>query len=944
MRRMLLKIVWIFVLLFSLSAGAFGEDEVMGRKDTTQGRQVFQLENGLVRCAVVFENNILSLERLGALSGLNPQPGKSGIDMEWDGDFAIDVQWTDWAAPGKVENAANPVILTRKSFRLHDSRFEKSSGGALEMVLFFRGADEYNSLELLLSYRLSPEAFYVKRRLGVRDKKGSHHFLRWFWPRYGIIPGDIAILKSGGFGMPLALLTGDGGAFFGMEYPAAENLLKPAAPGKTEIQTGQEMGVRISGEWLLSDWSVAGLTPDPHVKLWFDKYLDRDIRIAPLKPYLLYNTWYDVRAPEYVDRPEDVMNEANLLRIINDFKREMTEKRGLKLDVFVLDDGWDVYKSDWELRKKEFPNGLKPVADALKGMGTDLGIWFGPIGGYSHRNWRVDWMTEHGYETEGDQLCIAGKNYKNLFRKRNVDFVTLDHVAYFKWDGIQFSCSEPDHGHPVDIYSRRAVMEAVSEMCQAVRTANPRVYLNITSGTWLSPWWLKFADTIWMQGEDYGYANVPSVSLRDSAITYRDLVLYEDFGIHKYWFPLANLMTHGIIKGHLQKLGGENEPLDKFTNSVMFYFARGVTMYELYISPNLLSDGEWEALGRSIRWAKDRFEILKQTEMIGGDPGKRDAYGYVHFKGKRGIVAARNPFIEPKTLHLELDPGKGLDPRASSLVLERIYPTRWISPRLYASGAALDLPLDGYEAAVYEIYPLEEAKEPLLAGTVFDVNREEGADYRLRVRRIQPDARLLNPETVAGIIVAGDSVPLHRFVLPVSSNTQQPVSFSALKPAKNGAAISFQLELPAESGEICLLLEPSRDVAEYIRLEQEKEKKEKKALKKSDLTKLFNINMQLDGKMVLPITEGGEGSWMWLKTALTVGKSHVCSIAVEPVKKRVKWSGSISAYIVYNVRDKDSEVTFTTANPLGERRPFPPTQLPAGMDRGVAGLGKIEIK
>ena len=43
----------------------------------------------------------------------------------------------------------------------------------------------------------------------------------------------------------------------------------------------------------------------------------------------------------------------------------MIEKNGITLDAFVLDDGWDVYKSDWVLRPGEFPHGLRPIADAL---------------------------------------------------------------------------------------------------------------------------------------------------------------------------------------------------------------------------------------------------------------------------------------------------------------------------------------------------------------------------------------------------------------------------------------------------------------------------------------------------------------------------------------------------------------------------------------------------
>jgi hypothetical protein len=217
-------------------------------------------------------------------------------------------------------------------------------------------------------------------------------------------------------------------------------------------------------------------------------------------------------------------------------------------------------------------------------------------------------------------MCIGGKKYSALFQKRTTDMVKNAGVGYFKWDGIQFSCSNPTHGHPTGYYSRRAILDSVIAKCKAVRAVNPKVYLNITSGTWLSPWWMKYANQIWMQGGDYGFADVPSVSQRDASMTYKDLVLYNDFHRQDDWFPISNLMTHGIIKGALNEIGGADDPLNKFTNDAMFYFGRGVTMYELYVSPNLLSKGEWNALSKSLKWAEDRFFVLENTDMVGGDP------------------------------------------------------------------------------------------------------------------------------------------------------------------------------------------------------------------------------------------------------------------------------------------------------------------------------------
>ena len=618
-----------------------------------------------------------------------------------------------------------------------------------------------------------------------------------------------------------------------------------------------------------------------------------------------------------------VMNEENIKRIIHLFKKNMIDPYGIHLNAFVLDDGWDVYRSDWVLRKKQFPHGLKPISDELAKYNTKLGIWFGPIGGYSHRNWRLDYMKSHGYETVGNELCLAGKNYSQLFKKRVVDFVRDDGVGYYKWDGIQFSCSEPDHGHPIGIYSQRAIMDTVISMCHAVREANPDVYLNITSGTWLSPWWLKYANQIWMQGGDYGFSKVPSISRRDAAITYRDFVLYEDFQKNHCWFPISNMMTHGIIKGSLQQLA-KKEPLDKFTDNALLYFARGVSMYELYVSPDILTSGEWQALSKSMKWAKDRFEILKNTEMIGGDPGEKQPYGYVHFKGNHGIIAVRNPYIAPEILPVILSPAMGLDPEASSLVLERVYPSRWISPQLYAAGVQIELPLDGYETAVYEIYPVGETQQPLLSGSVFEVTDHKDNHVSMDVYKTGAAVKILNPEKISEIAVNGKRVNISDLCAgverPVSLLGQRSIIRTKHKK-KDGFTVRFKLNHPVKNATLAILLESDNT---------------------NEVQQNPEVKVSLDGKIVTPKVERQKGVWKWMLTEVDTGQHH-CHYDLIPSKSGKKWTGKVSAWLIFSYRPDADHVAFTCAGKTGYR-PMPPNPEPAGRLKKTLKVGQLIIK
>jgi hypothetical protein len=883
------------------------------RAGVSSGPRTFTLSNGRIACTVSIDGGRLSGDRVEL-------PARGGGSLlrravETDAGFSLDIMWSDWRPPGKMNNAENPVTLSAGDFTFDRADSGSYGAGGKELSLYFQGPER--ALQACVTYRVGAHDCYVRRSVAVMDSAAAGHFLRMLWGRDCLLRGEPAVVKEGGFGQPAALVYGKRfGAFFGLEYPASRNDV--TGGGKTlRLRCGQEIGEKIGSDWCVGTWVVEGVTPDTSVKKWFWSYVD-DIRVAPLRPYTLYNSWYDLRSPDFRKiPPANVMNEENIMRIIGLIDRNMIRKHGIRLDAFVLDDGWDLYASDWVLRQEQFPRGLKPIADELRKTDTDLGLWLGPTGGYSFHPQRMAWMKAHGYETVDDQLCLAGTRYSALFRKRVEDFVRDDGVAYFKWDGIQFVCNEPDHGHPVDIYSRRAVVESVIDKCNAVRSANPKTFLNITSGTWLSPWWLKYANQIWMDGQDYGYADVPSISPRDAAITYRDFVLYEDFRIKDLWFPLANMMTHGIIKGTLEKLGGENEPLDKFTNEALLYFARGVSMWELYISPDILSDGEWDAMARSMEWARDRFPVLSTTTLIGGDPKAREAYGYVHFRGNEGVIAARNPSIDPSGLNVELSPSLGLDQGADSLVLERVYPSRWISPRLFRAGSAITLPLGGYETAVYEIYPLRSATLPLIAGPVFERAGAEGNRCRVSCY-VQGggSVTILNPWSVSSVSIRGRAVDPGRIPLSERVAPAPPATFKS-SAGKN--LISIQVDSSSHNGMLAVLFKPAGGGSEASP----------------------SLTMTLDGALVSPEIQTQKGKWAWYTIGVGPG-SHTVAIASTQPGKTGPWKGKETAWFICD-QSVPSEVVTCEMNVPPLERPMPPGPTAAGTFRVNTKLWEKEF-
>jgi len=826
--------------------------------------------------------------------------------------------WSDWQAPGKENNADNPVVLTKKDFVFTGADSAGGPEDMKELHLFFKGPQR--GLALRLTYRLGRQDFYIRRSVELCDSTRQGHLLREIRSSDCLLSGNAEVVKKGGFGQPAALRTRGCGAFFGSEYPASQNSLE-RENGSLRLRCGESLGELIGEHWLGASPVVEAVTPKSTLKMWFWKYVD-DIRVAPARPYTLYNSWYDLRSSEYPKIPSaNVMNEENIMRIIGLLGRNMIFRHGIHLDAFVLDDGWDVYESDWVLRTAQFPHGLRCIADTLAKTQTDLGLWIGPSGGYSFRDRRITWMKDHGYEIVDDQLCLAGTKYSALFRKRVEDFARTSGVSYFKWDGIQFACNQTGHGHPTDLYSRRAVLGSLIEKCAAVRSINPRTYLNITSGTWLSPWWVKYANQIWMDYDDYGYADLPSLSPRDAAMTFRDAGLYTDFTTKDLWFPMANVMTHGIIKGTLEQLGGAEEPLDRFTNETLLYVARGVSMWELYVSPDILSEGEWDAISRSIEWARDRFPILATTTMVGGNPLSGEPYAYVHWKEDRGIIAARNPRVEPKSLRVKLSASDGLDPGAGALVLERVYPVRHIEPTLYRAGSIITLPLGSYETAVYEIYPLSSASLPLLAGVDFEADQPEGGRYSLRCYGAHSMPIVLNPSSVENVTSGPTTLEPQRLAIHWPRVETPAKVLMDVEPASpDTCRFHFRIYGSARNAALCVLIQSSPGPA---------------------ADSMPSVTSSLDGREVRPSIRTQKGLWGWYSFAVEPGE-HRVSFALHGGKSFSAWKGRATAYLVCDQIRQGVDLTFAIHGAPAERI-LPPTQTERGTVHRFVPLAVQEI-
>jgi hypothetical protein len=434
-------------------------------------------------------------------------------------------------------------------------------------------------------------------------------------------------------GSPLTV----GNVFLGIESPLSLCGVQ-THEGFCRLESGVPIGAGLEESYS----SVIGVADPGQMRRSFLTYLERE-RAHPYRAFLHYNSWFDLGY-------HSPYTQAEALDRIHAIGEELNKKRGVTLDSFLFDDGWDDTNDLWKVRA-DFKDGFKPLAAAAAEYGAAPGFWLSPWGGYATaKQQRLATARRDGYEIVNDGLALSGPKYYKLFHDAVTRMVTEDGVNQFKFDGT----GNANQVVPGSAFTND--FDAAIHLIGDLRQLKPDIFINLTTGTWPSPFWLFYADSIWRGGEDTGFAGVGSD--REQWITYRDGETYANIVKGGRLFPLNSLMLHGIVYGRkLKRLSVD--PGRDFANEVHSYFGSGTQLQELYITPDLLSAADWDTLAEAAKWARANAETLKDTHWVGGDPMKGEVYGWAAWSEDKAILTLRNPSDQPKTLALDI--GKALE-------------------------------------------------------------------------------------------------------------------------------------------------------------------------------------------------------------------------------------------------------------------------------------------
>lgn len=433
--------------------------------------------------------------------------------------------------------------------------------------------------------------------------------------------------------------------------------------------------------------AVAGVVRAGQLRREFATYLERE-RAHANRPFLHYNSWGDIG---YLTP----YSQTQALERIETIGRKLHRARGVEIDSFLFDDGWDDLGGGWHF-SNEFPNGFLPLRDAAARYGAALGVWLSPWGGYGPpKQKRVTRGRAAGYEVIDDGLALSGPSYYRRFHEVVMDLLDEHGVKQFKFDGT----GNADRVFPGSLFD--SDWDAAIHLIEDVRAARPETFISLTTGTHPSPFWLRYVDAIWRGGEDDGSAGVGSD--RERWITYRDAQTYHNVVVRSPHFPLNSLMLHGVVYAQCNPRLNSAVGND-FANEVRSYFGSGTQLQELYITPALLNEYDWDVLADAARWARANADVLRDSHWIGGAPDQQAVYGWAAWTSRKTIVTLRNPDSRARCFALDL---------RRQLELPAAAAGRFVSRRVWrAADSAIPAVLDAdlpqeVQLAPFEVLTLE---------------------------------------------------------------------------------------------------------------------------------------------------------------------------------------------------------------------------------------------
>lgn len=632
----LLKLALTLIMPLTLCMGSWAQAVIFPQKKQpgvakiTQKANSYQLANKVLNASFINTGGKLYFNGCSEL-GLQPDTELFKV-LLGDGK-------TITASEMKLEDVKMVTLAENPSAATASLRY---AGKALEARF------TYEELSIVWRAVLRNGSHYLRTEMDIQAAKDLS--------MKGIVAMNYLVAKNSAYTAPEVVgntrgaILASNHIFAGLETPMGLNSCKDEG-NATHIEGlwRRNTTLKAGKTWNIS--SVVGLVAPKQLRRSFLAYSERERAVA-WRPYPVYISWYELnidrnnaQAPSYKGN----MTVEQCADVVSHWKTHFYDKYQMAPKAFVWDDGWDQYGT-WTFNPN-FPNGFDEPANEAKKMGTGIGAWLGPVGGYgqSGEYRRAYWRSKGGMQ-------LSNEDYYNFFIRCCTNMIDRYDFRFFKFDGIsaQASAIGPDEGTRGEENA-----EAIISIERAVRQKRPDIFLNTTVGTWASPFWFHFTDAVWRQEGDYGEAGDQGTD-RERWITYRDRLVYQNFIQRSPVCPINTLMTHGFILSRWGSVS-KNMDYDGIVREMRCAFACGSGMVELYNDYKLMDEIKdnqgnagalWKDLAECIKWQQEQADVLPDAHWVGGNPwdGKKaNVYGWAAWNGKKSVLTLRNPSASAQT-------------------------------------------------------------------------------------------------------------------------------------------------------------------------------------------------------------------------------------------------------------------------------------------------------
>ena len=512
--------------------------------------------------------------------------------------------------------------------------------------------------------------------------------------------------------------------FVGLESP----LSKPAAAEGT-VTLGLPLASPITADNPLELSVGYGVVPPEQLRRGFEYYVERE-RAHERRTFLHYQSWYDLKP----GAPGLVIDREGLNHAIDLFSKEF-KQHGAKIDSFWVDDGWDYLRDPavdetnlytWDFDPTVFPNGFDRERDKIAQLDdASLSVWMSPFGGYGASKSARLALNESKpedvrYETRSGGFDIGGERYGKRFRE--VAFRMMDefNVKGFKFDGVGAGL-----GQTGPAAGRLGEYEALLDLMHDMREHRSDVFINITVGSWGSPYWLWYTDSVFRDGADVERAG--SGTRQVQYVTGRDGALYDRRVSVDPAFPITAAMVHGFVFSDRSSVTGNKDLTDptvrsEVENDLRNYFANGYSLQEMYVRQTLVdstagvpgADWFWDTLTRNAKWGRDNQDLLADNHWVSGNPktGPYATAAWSQSLGQRGVVQVRNGMAAAATYQFDVGDAFEL-PADASQRYELVERDGQLAPIVAEAGGIVSVPVQPGQTLVFEAHPTD---APLTSG------------------------------------------------------------------------------------------------------------------------------------------------------------------------------------------------------------------------------------